>query len=260
MSTDFAAWASGLMDECATTEHDARACLVALTPAGRVPVVVGDGLETLRRVPLDRLALVPSTYGGMIATASPNGTTRIVAADTQGAVAVFAGRPGAWGDGRHLDPEGADHEALALLWLLMDVRATRPSIPELAARVLTWGWLASPVRQATIAAGGDDVDPGLERLIDGDVAALADLLGVSLPEHPDANGVRSLATSVDHPALDWETLPWVVSEQQRLDFLHACLPTRWLLADELRTCDGRPDLAERLMLGAPARAWWPAAA
>lgn len=245
--TDFAAWASGLVDECVATSG---ACLVALTGAGRVTVAAGDDLDDLRRFPLDRLALVPSTYGGMIAVITPSGATRVVCADGDGGVAVLEGVRGAWEHCDHLEADASDHEVLALLWLLMDVRATRSPVAELAARVLTWGWLASPVRAASLAGSQRAHDGGLACLAAGDLSGLARLVGVGLPAPLDAVGLRALASSVGHPSLDWDALPWVVTEEQRLDFLHACLPTRWALADELRTCDGRDDLAD-LVMAAP---------
>ena len=250
MTTDFARWASGLADTCAVAACEPGVCLMALTGEGRVLIAVGEDLEDLRRYPVDRLALVPSTFGGMIVTSTPEGARRVVCADGDGEVAVLEGLPGGRETSRRLEVGLPDHEVLALLWLLMDVQATRPAAPELAARVLTWGWLGSPVRAAVLAGSEGASDEGLDCLAAGDLPGLARLLGVTLPTPLDAEGLRALASLLGHPSLNWDALPWVVSEAQRLDFLHACLPTRWALADELRTCDGRDDLAE-LVMAAP---------
>lgn len=255
MATDFAAWVSGLVEECVAPAPDAGAWLVALTGAGRVVVASGEDLGDLRRYPVDRLALVPSTYGGMIASATPRGVLRVVCADDEGAVAVLEGDAGGWVSGGALEAQVADHEVLALLWLLMDVRATRPSTFELAARVLVWAWLASSAREASGVRSGDAADAGVACLAAGDLGGLAHLVEMTLPDVLDAEGLRSLAVALGHPALDWDALPWVVTEEQRLDFLHACLPTRWALADELRTVDGRHDLAA-IVMAAPAPSPW----
>ena len=259
MATDFSAWASSLVDDCVATSCGTGACLVALTGAGRVTVAVGVDLDDLCRFPLDRLALVPSTYGGMVAMATPRGTTRVVCADIDGGVAVLEGSPGAWEESDLLEARASDHEVLALLWLLMDVRATRPGAAELAARLLIWAWLASPRRGASLAGRDDRSDDGIDCLAAGDLVGLARLVGVGLPVRLDAEGLRTLAESVNHPSLDWDALPWVVTEDLRLDFLHACLPTRWAVADELRTCDGRSDLADLLMSAPTPSGWSPEA-
>lgn len=252
MPTDFTAWASGLVDECAESSRGAGACLVALTGGGQVPVVRGADLDDLCRYPVDRVALVPSTFGGMVVTSTGRRTTRVVCAESDGAVGVVEGVPGRWHDDSRIGADPDDHAVLALLWLLMDVRATRPPVGELVVRLLTWGWLASPswADADPIGPGVGGIDEGLARLDVGDLEGLARLVGVELPPVLDAEVVRHLAVSLGHPALDWGALPWVVTEEQRLDFLHACLPTRWALADELRTLDGRPDLAE-LVMAAP---------
>ncbi len=250
MPTDFTAWTSGLVEECAEALRGAGACLVALTGGGHVPVVRGADLDDLCRYPVDRVALVPSTFGGMVVTSTGRGTTRVVCADTDGAVAALEGVPGRWHDDSRIGADADDHEVLALLWLLMDVRATRPPVGELVVRLLTWGWLAAPARPIPDPAAPRSVDAGLARLVAADLDGLAGLVGVELPSTLDAEAVRRLAVALGHPALDWAALPWVVTEEQRLDFLHACLPTRWALADELRTLDGRDDLAE-LVMAAP---------
>jgi len=250
MPTEFTAWAIELVAGCAEASTGSTACLVALTGGGQIPVVRGADLDDLCRYPVDRVALVPSTFGGMVATSTLRGTTRVVCADTDGGVAAIEGVPGCWHDDSHIGADPVDHEVLALLWLLMDVRATRPSVSELAARLLTWGWLAAPTRLDADPTHPSDIDDGIARLGAGDLNGLARLVGVELPPTLDAEAVRHVAVSLGHPALDWSVLPWVVTEEQRLDFLHACLPTRWALADELRTLDGRHDLAE-LVMSAP---------
>lgn len=248
MPTDFTAWASGLVDECAEASKGVGACLVALTGGGQVPVVRGADLDDLCRYPVDRVALVPSTFGGMVATSTVRGTTRVVCADTDGAVSALEGVAGGGYDASRIGADADDHAVLALLWLLMDVRATRPPVSELVVRLLTWSWLAAPARVGAEPLRPGGVDVGLARLDAGDLAGLADLVGVELPPKLDAGVVRRLAVALGHPSLDWDALPWVVTEDQRLDFLHACLPTRWALADELRTLDGRDDLAELVMM------------
>ena len=250
MPTDFTLWASGLVEDCAEAAGGAGACLVALTVGGQVQVVRGADLDDLCRYPVDRVALVPSTFGGMVATSTGRGTTRVVCADTDGAVGILEGVPGRWHDGGQIGADVDDHAVLALLWLLMDVRATRPPIGELVIRLLTWGWLAAPSLAGADLTSSGDIDEGLLRLGAGDIDGLAHLVGVELPPTLNAEVVRHLAVSLGHPALDWGVLPWVITEEQRLDFLHACLPTRWALADELRTLDGRDDLAE-LVMAAP---------
>jgi len=251
MTTDFTAWATGLGEVCPGAAGCAGVCLVALTGAGPVLVATGDGLDDLCRRPVDRLALVPSTYGGMVVLSCAPGSARSVCADPEGGVVVLAGGPLAWTATTSLGADDVDHDAVALLWRLMDVAATRPDTAELVARLLCWAWLAHPDR-----ALGDDVeDEGVRYLADGDLGALAELVGVTLPARLDAEVVRLLATTLGHPALDWDRFPWVVDEEQRLEVLHACLPTRWALADELRTHDGRVDLAE-VVMAAPAPPPW----
>lgn len=258
VSTDFAAWARGFVDERRGASCGERIALLALTGSGWVRIAEGHDLDDLVRYPVDRLALVPSTYGGMVVTALPAGRMRLVCADLDGAVAVLEGHADAGGAAGLLEMPAVDHEVLALLWLLMDVQATRPSVVELAARLITWGWLASPAREEAWARPGVVGDEGLARLGAGDIAGFARLVGVEMPATLDAERLRALAASLGHPSLDWDALPWVVTEDQRLDFLHACLPTRWALADELRTCDGRSDLAELVMSAPTPSRWAPA--
>lgn len=247
MGTDFAAWTRGLVDECLDLPSGAQACLVALTGAGRVLVVTGDDPDDLFRYPVDRLALVPSTFGGAIATSRGPDVMRVVCADTDGTFAVVEQRAGVPGWHQRAEPSASDHEILAMLWLLMDVRATRPSPAELAGRLLVWGWLASPARVAGHHGPGNATDAGIDCFEHGDLDGLARLIGVELPARIDAEGLRTLAVALGHPALDWDETPWVTTEDQRLDFLHACLPTRWCIAEELRVIDDRHDLAAMVM-------------
>lgn len=253
--TDFTEWAGGLAGVYDGQPCPPGVCLVALTGSGPVPVVIGGDLEELRRYPLDRLALVPSTYGGMVALTTPNGTTRVVCADAMGAVAVLESEAGRMQAAGSLGSGAGDHDALALLWVLMDITTTCPPVQELAARLLLWAWLAHPVRRDTLRPGGDRTDRGLRCLGNADLGGLAGLVGVDLTDPLDAGQIRRLADELGHPALDWDRLPWVVTEQQRCEFLHACLPTRWELAEELRALDARDDLATDVMVGPPLPPW-----
>jgi hypothetical protein len=67
-----------------------------------------------------------------------------------------------------------------------------------------------------------------------------------------------LAELVEHPSLDWPMDEPPADLDAQMTFLHACIPSRWVLADELRSIDHRPDLADLVMAATlPGRAGAP---
>lgn len=79
---------------------------------------------------------------------------------------------------------------------------------------------------------------------------LADLVAVRLPDEPTPHELRNLACAVGHPDPDWTGLVHPDDTLAPIDVLHAFIPTRWMLAGELRNRFDRPELAA-LVLSAP---------
>lgn len=216
--------------------------LVALTAQGPT-VIASPRTPAAAHLPADRLSLGPATLGGMVVSGPPE-CLRMVLADDDGAMAVVVA------SGDQLVEEAVttdDVDAVALLWRLQDPGVTRTTADELLARLLLWACLNNPPHGT---APNLAMEAAVASVAAGDLAGLADLLGVGVPMAPDAADVREVAAVLGHPSLSWDDIACVHDELDRLDYLNACVPTRWLLADELRTLDHRPDLADAVM-GAP---------
>lgn len=249
--TDFLAWVTSVQAADALRgghlRADQRYELVALTHDGVIPIVAGPNLSSLSWYPPDRLALGPVTYGGMVVDRSDR-HTRMVCANTAGHVRVWSTSP----DGkRWVLPEPGEHDAVGLLWRLMDPRATRPGFAELMGRLLLWGWLERP----EVSGGGGPVTNvqvalGVRDFALADLAGLAHRLGVDLAPAVTAERFEPVASQIGHPSFGWSDGPPDVDTVGRLDYLHACIPYRWSLAHDLRKRFQRPDLAE-LVLAAP---------
>jgi hypothetical protein len=221
--------------------------LYAFTSDGLVRLSGGPTLASLVMLPPDRLALGPVTFGGMVVARFPGGRT-FVCVDDAGGLEV-------WHDGqdghRRAEPTGDDHEAAALLWRLMDPMATRPGARELLARLLLWAWIDRSVAVdcvgLEVAFAELHLRPGIEAFSAGRLRRLGRLLGVTVGDLTTPEDIRLAASVLDHPDLDWTGFAGDEDTDQQLDFLHACIPTRWAMADDLRVNCRRPDLATMVM-------------
>jgi hypothetical protein len=247
--TDLSGWFASVLDAGAVGTP--RGCsLYAFTEDGLVKVADGPDLRSLGVLPADRLALGPVTQGGLVVWRLAE-SRRFVCADDAGGVEVWSvdhnGR-------QQVDLVGDDHDAAALLWRLMDPVATRPRAREVLARLLLWAWIQHPVsaRHAgvTVAFASLHLAPGVEAFSAGQLRRLGRLVGVAVNDLVSPDDVCRLAPQLGHPDLDWTDYVDDNDVEAQLDFLHACVPTRWALSAELRTM-GRPDLAVMVM-AAPA--------
>jgi hypothetical protein len=246
--TDLSGWFAPVLDAPAGV---AGYELHAFTSEGPVRLSGGPTLPALAMLPADRLALGPVTFGGMVVTLRPAGR-RFVCVDDAGGLEVWEET----GVGtRQVGMTGDDHEAAALLWRLMDPAATRPELRELMARLLLWAWIDRPVdtgRPAVDIAFADmNLMPGIEAFSSGRLRRLGRLVGVEVGDLVTSADICQAAERVGHPELDWTGMVDEDATADQLDFLNACLPTRWSLAEELRTSCRRPDLAAMVM-AAPA--------
>ena len=258
--TDFRYWADRVEVDCEVSVVSAHRrgvrlfALLALTEDGLIPVSCGSDIASLTAVPHDHLFIGPATLGGMVACTDTTGF-RLVVRDARGRSEVLEGSHGAW---RRVEVGSVDVDAVTLLGELMDIEAHHPPLDELEARLLVWGWLGHRARQV----GTDDVDPGLRALVDGDLRSLALLMGIDVRALPSRGEplarLARLAELVEHPSLDWPMDEPPADLDAQMTFLHACIPSRWVLADELRSIDHRPDLADLVMAATlPGRAGAP---
>jgi len=269
--------------------------LLAFTDPGVELVASAWSLAELERISPDRLALVPVTHGGAVATHGAAGV-RAVCVDLNGTPSVWwaphDGDQGPGGEDANLVTVGdgpGDRAALRLLWRLLTPEVTRPTARELAARLLLWAVLDRVPVTAATATGGFAPDPldslswhtvppapgpgpprpfaGQPRVRPGIWASkadplaaavgalatrrsgvLADLVAVHLPDAPTPSDLRRLARAVDHPDPDWAGLVDPDDTPALLDVLHAFIPTRWMLAGELRNRFNRAELADLVLL------------
>lgn len=255
--TDFWYWADRVEVDCeisivSAQRRGVRLCaLLALTEDGLIPVSCGPDVASLTAVPLDHLFIGPAALGGMVACSDGDGF-RLIVRDGNGRSEVLEGNHGAW---QRVEVELADLEVVALLGELMDLEANHPPVAELEARLLVWGWLGHTARRVD----SESIDPGLRLLVDGDLPGLANLMGIDSDRLPPSSEplarLGQLAELVGHPALEWPVDEPPIDVEAQITFLHACIPSRWVLADELRSIDRRIDLADLVMAAAlPGRA------
>lgn len=106
------------------------------------------------------------------------------------------------------------------------------------------------VRPGTWAGEADPLAAAVGALATRRVGVLAELVAVRLDSEPTPHDLRRLARAVDHPDPDWAGLVDPGDTPSLLDVLHAFIPTRWMLAGELRSHFNRADLAA-MVLSAP---------
>lgn len=215
--------------------------LHALMATHPVLIVAGADLTSLTVYPPAHLALGPVTFGGMVVVRTPK-SVRLVCADHAGTVEVWEGGP----NPVPIDDVDADRPVINLLERLMAPPAPAPSASELMARLLLWGWVARVRR-----VGRTDIDDAVKAFASGDLEGLAAHNGFDLPPERTAVSVCSMAISVEHPEVGLPPSLVDAPQNRQLGYLHALLPARWMLADELRRSHRRPDLAAMVM-AAPA--------
>jgi hypothetical protein len=256
--TDFRGWVHRVGLYGPGSGHWSRFELHALTAQGPVVIVSGPDLVSLSWYPPDRLTLGPVTFGGMVVRRDSM-SVRITCLDTSGNSEVWR----ASGSGfQQQQPEASDVDAIAVMWRLMDAQATRPVIDEILGRLLLWAWIAdsgerwrsdpgfaagSPTRWRLVPGRNDSDEPGIHAFSRGNLHALARLLGVALETPTTTAGIGRMALLLDHPSLE---MPGPVAGRtltDEVDFLHACVPTRWSMAADLRSLHHRSDLAEMVM-------------
>lgn len=242
--TDFRGWVSSVGLHGAGPENWSRFELCALTAEGPVTMVSGPDLMALSWYPADRLALGPVTFGGMVVRRGGH-SVRVTCLDTSGRFDVWVGSSVGF---RRALPEASDSDAAGVMWHLMDAGATRPVLGELVGRLLLWAWLDDSHDRRRRGPGRvDAVVPGVRAFARGDMDALAGLLEVPIETPVTPASISRAAVTVGHPPLQ---VPDPVAHRtiaDEADYLHACIPTRWSLADELRKRHRRADLAEMVM-------------
>lgn len=215
--------------------------LHALMATHPVLIIAGMDLTSLTFYPPAHLALGPVTFGGLVVVRT-EGSARLVCADHAGAVEVWEGGT----NPIPVEVADTDRGAVDLLQRLMVPPNPAPSASELMARLLLWGWVARIRR-----VGRTDNDDAVKAFASGDLEGLAAHNGLDLPPERTAATVCSLAMSVEHPELGLPPSLVDASQDRQLGYLHALLPARWMLADELRRSHRRHDLAAMVM-AAPA--------
>lgn len=217
--------------------------LYALLASDAVLMVSGPDVTSLSLYPRDHLALGPVTFGGMVLMADGPGV-RAVCVDHSGAQGVWELAPGG------PTPVGAtpvDATATELLCGLLEGIEVNVGMSELAARLLLWGWMARS-RQL----GRLDAERVVGAFATAELSALALMCGRDLPDPVTTDAIRSLALSVGHPPLPIPDRVLNGPEDRQRAYLHAMVPTRWMLADQLRNDFRRPDLAA-VVMAAPGR-------
>jgi hypothetical protein len=212
--------------------------LHALMAHELVFIVSGADVREVSLYPPAHLALGPVTYGGMVRCRTGEGS-RAVCANHAGAVAVFHATPGRISA---VPSAGADEPAIKLLTELMDPAVGRPSPAELMARMVAWAWLTASHR-----VGRTDIDQAVKAFASSDLDSLATLGGIVLPEVISVEAICTMAITIGHPRLELPASVQRDTTERQLAYLHALLPTRWMLANEIRQVHRRPDLAAMVM-------------
>ncbi len=242
--TDFRGWVSSVGLHGPGPENWSRFELCALTAEGPVIMVSGPDLMALSWYPADRLALGPVTFGGMVVRRGRH-SVRVTCLDTSGRFDVWVGSSAGF---RRALPEASDSDAAGVMWHLMDAGATRPVLGELVGRLLLWAWLDDSHERRRLGPGGTDaVVSGVRAFARGDMDALAGLLEVPIETPVTPASITRAAMVVDHPPLQVSDPVAHRTIADEVDYLHACIPTRWSLADELRIRHRRADLADMVM-------------
>jgi hypothetical protein len=242
--TDFSGWVSSVALGGPGLEDWSRFELCALTAEGPVVMVSGPDLMSLSWYPPDRLALGPVTFGGMVVRRDGS-SVRVTCLDSRGRSEVWLGSSAGFA---RVGPEPSDTDALGVMWHLMDPGATRPVLDEILGRLLLWSWLDDTQDRWRLALGRSDaIVPGVRAFARSDLHALANLLEVTIETPVTPVSIGRMATVVGHPSLEVpdSVAPRTVTGE--VDYLHACVPTRWALAAELRVRHGRVDLAAMVM-------------
>lgn len=242
--TDFRGWVTSVGLHGPGLEDWSRFELCALTAEGPVVMVAGPDLMSLSWYPADRLALGPVTFGGMVVRRSDH-TVRMTCLDNAGQSEVWLGSSDGFAP---IPAEASDGDAVVMMWRLMSPQTTRPVIDEVLGRLLLWAWLDDTKERWRLKLGrAGAVVPGVRAFARGDLHSLADLLEVSLETPVTPIGISRTAAVLDHPALEVANLEAARTLTDEVDYLHACIPTRWSLAAELRNRHHRSDLAEMVM-------------
>ena len=218
--------------------------LCALTAEGPVVMVSGPDLMSLAWYPPDRLALGPVTYGGMVVRRGGS-SVHVVCLDNSGRSEVWHGTSSGF---EPVPSAASDNDAVEVLWRLMDPGVTRPALGEIMGRMLLWAWVDDTQNRWRVSPDRvDAVVSGVRAYARSDLDALASLLEVT-PEVPvTPASIGRLASSVGHPSLEVSDLTVQRTLVDEIDYLHACVPTRWSLAADLRMRFGRIDLAQMVM-------------
>lgn len=242
--TDFRGWVTSVGLHGPGPEDWSRFELCALTAEGPVVMVAGPDLMSLSWYPADRLALGPVTFGGMVVRRSSQ-AVRMTCLDTAGQSEVWLGSTDGFAP---IPAEASDGDAVAMMRRLMDPQTTRPVIDEVLGRLLLWAWLDDTWDRWRLRSGrAGVVVPGVRAFARGDLHGLAALLEVPLETPVTPIGISRTAAVLDHPPLEVPNLVAGRSPTDEVDYLHACVPTRWSLAAELRSRHHRSDLAEMVM-------------
>jgi hypothetical protein len=258
--TSFRGWVRSVGHHGPGPDGRSRFELRALTADGPVEMVSGPDLMSLSWYPPDRLALGPVTFGGMVVHRSA-ASVRITCLDNSGRSEVWRATPDSL---EAVVPEAADTDAVAVMWHLMDPQATRPVLDEILGRLLLWAWIDDRSERWHTAKGvsgrhqrwhmvpgrTEDDEPGIRAFARADLHALARLLDVAVVTPVTPATIRRTALALDHPSLDPPDQGAHMTLADEVDFLHACVPTRWSLAATLRDHHRRTDLA-RMVMAAP---------
>lgn len=242
--TDFSGWVSSVALGGPGLEDWSRFELCALTAEGPVIMVSGPDLMSLSWYPPDRLALGPVTFGGMVVRRDGS-SVRITCLDNLRRSEAWIGSSVGF---KRVESEPSDADALAVMRHLMDPGATRPVLDEILGRLLLWASLDNTQDRWRLALGRSDaIVPGVRAFARSDLRALANLLEVAIETPVTPASIVRMAIVVDHPSLEVPGLVAPRTLTSEIDYLHACVPTRWALAAELRVRHGRADLAEMVM-------------
>jgi hypothetical protein len=256
--TDFRGWVHRVGLHGPGSEQWSRFELYALTAQGPVVMLSGPDLVSLSSYPPDRVALGPVTFGGMVVRRDRT-SVRITCLDKTGNTEVWRASGSSL---RPRQPGPSDADAIALMWHLMDAQATRPVIDEILGRLLLWAWIADsgehwrsyrgmagrgPGRWHMSSGRSESDEPGIHAFSRGNISDLARLLGVTLETPTTTAGIGRMALLLDHPPLEMPGPMTGRTLTDEVDFLHACVPTRWSMAADLRSIHRRGDLAEMVM-------------
>jgi len=167
-------------------------------------------------------------------------------------------------------PTATELSGRLLLWAALDsvpVTAATPSTSCAPDPVEALSWYDVPpapgpgppepsgcrprLRPGTWTGEADPLAAAVRALATRHTRVLAQLVGVRLVEGPTPWDLRKLARAVGHPDPDWSGLADPDDTTALLSVLHAFIPTRWMLAGELRSRFGRPDLAALVLSGPP---------